>query len=165
MTTIADPPPDGERRRSPHIPRYPKREGGPPPFIWPIKVRSYELDAIGHVSNPVYVNYLEGARAEAFASIGLTPQRCEDQRIHVVIAAAALRYLAPAHLHDELDVSVEVVQIGRTSATFHQKIQNRTTSRLAVDAEVVGVFMGPDGRPTPVPEEFIRAFGPPPEAA
>jgi hypothetical protein len=42
---------------------------------------------------------------------------------------------------------------------------NRSTERQSVDAEIVGVFLGPDGKPMPVPAEFVKAFSPPEDAA
>ena len=130
-----------------------------------VRVRSYELDLFGHVNSAVYMNYLEAARIEALASAGLTVDRLRKEGMHVVVAAAAIRHLAPAHLHDQLDVTVDIKRIGTTSVTFHQTILNKTTSKMVAEAEIVGVFLGPDGRPRHIPEEVARAFSPPPEAA
>ncbi len=166
MTSFVEPPPGGEDDpREPRFSAWHARPGGRPPFVWTCTVRSYELDMYGHVSNGVYMNYLEAARIAAMSAAGLTFDRLKTEGIHVVVAAAALRYLAPAHLNNELEVTVDVTRIGRTSATFHQVVRNRTTARTVVDAEIVGVFLGADGRPTVIPGEFVKAFGPPPDAA
>lgn len=165
MSKSIEPPPDDDDPREPHFSAYHDRHGSAPPFQWTCRVRSYELDLYGHVNNAAYMNYLEAARIEALAAGGLSLDRMKKEGIHIVVAAAALRYLAPAHLHNELDVSVEVTRIGKTSFTVHQTIRNRTTTRTVVDAEIVGVFLGPDGRPASVPAEFLSAFGPPPQAA
>ena len=166
MTSFVGPPPGGgDDQREPHFSAWHSRPGGRAPFVWTCTVRSYELDMYGHVGNGVYMNYLEAARIAAMSAAGLTFDRMKTEGIHVVVAAAALRYLAPAHLNNEIEVSVDVTRIGRTSVTFHQVVRNRTTSRTIVDAEVVGVFLGADGRPAAIPQDFVNAFGPPPEAA
>ena len=158
-------PPDGDDGRKPLMGPWRSQSEGPTPFVWELRVRSYELDLLGHVNNAVYMNYLEAARIEAMASIGLSLERLRKEGVHVVVAAAALRYLSPSHLHDDLEITVEVTRIGRTSVTVHQTVLNRSTDRMSVDAEIVGVFLGPDGKPMPVPEEFVNAFGPPQDAA
>ena len=160
MPEIVNPPPDGDDGRKPLMGPWRAKPEGRSPFVWELRVRSYELDLLGHVNNAVYMNYLEAARIEAMASIGLSLERLKKEGVHVVVAAAALRYLAPSHLHDELSVTVEVTRIGRTSVTVHQTVYNRSTDRLSVDAEIVGVFLGPDGKPMAVPPEFVKAFGP-----
>jgi len=165
MTSFVGQPPGDDNPRKPHFSAWHSKPGGRPPFVWSCKVRSYEVDSHGYVRNGVYMDYLEAARVAAMCTAGLTFDRARKEAVHIVVAAAALRYLAPAHLNNEVEITVDVTRIGRTSVTFHQVARNKTTSRTVVDAEIVGVFLGADGRPTGVSEEFMKAFGPPPEAA
>jgi len=45
------------------------------PFLTHLRVRHYEMDALGHVNNAVYQNYLEQAAIEHSESLGFTLER------------------------------------------------------------------------------------------
>lgn len=127
-------------------------------FKHPLKVRSYELDSQGHVNYAVYLNYLEHARVTALEQVGLRFDEYIKQGINIVIVELKIKYLAPATLGDELEITLEGLKIGRTSATFKQEIYNTKTGKRIIDAEMVGVFINNEGKPIPVDEKFKNAF-------
>ncbi|MDZ7340856.1 MAG: acyl-CoA thioesterase [candidate division KSB1 bacterium] len=127
-------------------------------FSQSLKVRSYELDAQGHVNYAVYLNYLEYARVAALEQVGLRFDDYFKQGIYIVIVEVKIKYLAPATLGDELEITLEGVRLGRTSATFKQEIFNIQTGKKIVEAELVGVFINRAGKPIPIDEKFKQAF-------
>jgi len=127
-------------------------------FSQSLKVRSYELDAQGHVNYAVYLNYLEYARVAALEQVGLRFDDYFKRGIYIVIVEVKIKYLAPATLGDELEITLEGISQGRTSATFKQEIFNIKTGKKVVDAELVGVFINKEGKPIPLEEEFKKAF-------
>lgn len=62
---------------------------------WRARVRVYECDLLGHVNNAVYLNYLQQATAEAWASVGASAW---------ALRTLAMQYLAPAYIGDDLEV-------------------------------------------------------------
>ena len=57
------------------------------PFRTQITVRTYELDALGHLNHAVYHAYAEVARVEAFDAAGGRDQLHEEKKGSVVLAA------------------------------------------------------------------------------
>ena len=127
-------------------------------FTQSLKVRSYELDAQGHVNYAVYLNYLEYARVAALEQVGLRFDDYFKRGIYIVIVEVKIKYLAPATLGDELEITLEGISQGRTSATFKQEVINIKTGKKIVDAELVGVFINKEGKPIPLDEEFKKVF-------
>ncbi len=123
-----------------------------------LKVRSYELDAQGHVNYAVYLNYLEYCRVAVMEQIGLPFEEFIKNGKFVVIVEANLKYLAPAFLGDELEVTLEGMETGRTSIKFNQDIFNKKTGKKIFAAELAAVFINPEGKPVPIDEKFKQVF-------
>ena len=83
-----------------------------------IKVRSYELDSQGHVNYAVYLNYCEHSRVETLAQAGMSFDDFIKNGRFIVIAEANLKYIAPAFLGDELEITLEGIKAGKTNITL-----------------------------------------------
>jgi len=123
-----------------------------------IKVRSYELDSQGHVNYAVYLNYCEYSRVATLEQFGLSFDEFIKQGRFIVIAEVKAKYLAPAFLGDELEITLEGIKAGRTSMTFRQEIFNKKTDSKIFAAEMVGVFINEKGRPIKMDEDFRNVF-------
>lgn len=127
-------------------------------FTQSLKVRSYELDFQGHVNYAVYLSYLEYARVTALEQAGLRFDDYIKRGVNIVIVEVRIKYLAPATLGDELEITLEGISLGRTSATFKQEIINVKTGKKIIEAELAGVFINKEGKPIPIDERFKAAF-------
>jgi acyl-CoA thioester hydrolase len=127
-------------------------------FTQKLKVRSYELDAQGHVNYAVYLNYLEYCRVATLEQVGLPFDVFIKKGTFIVIAEVHAKYLAPAFLGDELEISLEAISAGRTSMTFQQEVVNTTTGRKIFEADVVAVFINPAGKPIAIDDDFRAIF-------
>jgi YbgC/YbaW family acyl-CoA thioester hydrolase len=123
-----------------------------------LKVRSYELDAQGHVNYAVYLSYLEYARVATMEQLGIPFQDYFRKGVGIVIAEAHIKYLHPATLGDELEITLEGIKPGKTSLTFRQDIFNTKTGKKLFEGELVAVFLNRKGRPAPMDEAFKQAF-------
>jgi len=123
-----------------------------------LKVRSYELDAQGHVNYAVYLNYLEYARVATMEQVGMPFQDFLQKGKFVVIVEANIKYLAPATLGDELEITLEGIKAGRTSITFKQEIFTKIANRKILESQLVAVFINQEGKPIPMDVEFRRVF-------
>jgi len=123
-----------------------------------IKVRSYELDSQGHVNYAVYLNYCEYSRVATLEEHGLSFDDYIKRGQFIVIASANVKYIAPAFLGDELEITLEGTKVGRTSMTFKQEIFNIKTKKKIFDAAMVGVFINEKGRPVAMDEKFKNLF-------
>jgi thioesterase-3 len=57
-----------------------------------IKVRSYEIDVLGHVNNAVYFNYLEHARVEYLRIAGIPFESFLEDGIYPVLVNININY-------------------------------------------------------------------------
>jgi YbgC/YbaW family acyl-CoA thioester hydrolase len=120
-------------------------------------VRSYEVDFAGVVNNAVFVSYLEHGRMEIFRELGLPIDEWAARGFTPVIRRLELDYHAPARLLDRIRVESWVEEIGRTSMRLGQRVL-RESGELLLAARVIGVFVGPDLRPCPIPDELRAHF-------
>ncbi len=127
-------------------------------FTQKLKVRSYELDAQGHVNYAVYLNYLEYARVATMEELGIPFQDFLQRGKGVVIVEAHLKYLKPATLGDELEITLEAIKAGRSSLTFRQDIFHVQTGAKILSGELTAVFVDRAGKPIPMDEKFRKAF-------
>lgn len=110
------------------------------PSITEIKVRGYHLDLFGHVNNARYLEFLEEARwALVEGQIDLEDWR--KRGIGFSIVNININYRRPAVMHDMLEISSWVSNIGNTSGTIHQDVRLKGTSKIIVDADVAFVMV------------------------
>jgi acyl-CoA thioester hydrolase len=78
------------------------------PFSVRIAVRSYELDALGHVNQAVYHSYAEHARIEMMRAAGLPVDLMVAEGAVPVLLASQIRYLRELRSGDTVDVSARI---------------------------------------------------------
>lgn len=87
------------------------RENDTPHFAAYFKVRHYEMDALGHVNNAVYLHYLEQAAIEHAAALGFTLERLQREFGGLFIARRhEIDYLCPATAGDTLQVVTQILE-------------------------------------------------------
>ena len=119
-----------------------------------LKVRSYELDSQGHVNYAVYLNYCEYCRVQFMADANLPFTYFIDQGKFIVIAEVHAKYIAPAFLGDELEVTLETIELKRTSMLLKHEIFNTANGKKIFTATMKGVFINQQGRPIPIDGKF-----------
>lgn len=88
-----------------------------------IRVYWEDTDAGGIVFYGNYLKFMERARTEWLSSLGFgqeTMRRAGEGMF--IVAETQLRYLKPARLDDQLQVTVVVTEIGRATVTFSQEV-------------------------------------------
>ena len=133
--------------------------------------RSYELDSYRHLNNGVYLGWFEQARLEYLQSLGFSYDGFADRRQWLVVARTEVDFRVPLHLGDAVAIETVVEGLGRSSVRFRQRLRRENgaggaaadsagaTPALAAEALSIMVFSGPDGRSTPVPDDFRAAVG------
>jgi acyl-CoA thioester hydrolase len=122
---------------------------GPFVFSHRLTVRFRDCDAMGHVNHAVYFTYLEQCRLAWWRHLGGTRGL---PGADTIIAHAECDYRAPAFVHDELDIRLQLGECGRTSFALIYAIENQSGIRVA-DARTVSVtFDYATGRKIPIPD-------------
>ena len=76
-----------------------------------LRVRYYEMDALGHVNNAVYQNYLEQAAIEHSEHLGLTLDVYWELAGVFVMRRVEIEYLPPAVAGDTLEITTWLQQM------------------------------------------------------
>ncbi|MFZ0389690.1 MAG: thioesterase family protein [Calditrichia bacterium] len=123
------------------------------------KVRTYECDSYGHVNNAVYLNYLEYARMMALEEKGFTLDTMKEKGYMVVVRRIEIDYKYPLLMGEEVVIRTFTSQARNSSGTFTQQVLRNKDERMAAEAKVTWVFINLKGKPIPIPEEVVNAFG------
>lgn len=106
----------------------------PTPLITALRVRYVECDMQGHVFNGHYLTWFDIAHTEALrAATGVSYGELVDNHgVEVVVAESGVRYLAPAHFDDLLEIAV----------TFEPLTRSSLTSRFTIVRDGVAIATG-----------------------
>lgn len=89
-----------------------------------LRLRIYweDTDGGGIVFYANYLKFFERARTEWLRALGFSQAALQRETGGVfVVHSTSVRYLRPARLDDELDVTVSVSERGRSGMAFHQQ--------------------------------------------
>ena len=124
------------------------------PYTVDIDVRFRDIDALGHVNNAVYATYIEQARTRYFRDV----LDVDISQSSNVLALLSIDFRRPIELtDDDVTVTVELADLGRSSATMTHEI--RVGDAVAAEAEATIVALDPEtGEPAPIPEAHRTAM-------
>jgi acyl-CoA thioester hydrolase len=92
-------------------------------FRWPVRVYYEDTDAGGVVYYANYLRFLERARTEWLASLGITLTALEREHgVVFVVHRLELEYQQPARLYDSLEVTLQPIEIGRARFVAGQDV-------------------------------------------
>lgn len=121
-----------------------------------IPVRSSDIDGEGIVNNAVFYEYFEQSRLEHLYEVGVNRpapgQPPYDRRFTIV--ETRCRYHAPVGFRETLLVETRTVKVGRSSFTLAYRALKEGDGTLVAEGESVQVWLGPDGRSAPIPDDM-----------
>lgn len=127
-------------------------------FTLQLRVRHYEMDALGHVNNAVYQSYLEQAAIEHSEYLGLTLETYRQLGCVFVMRRLSIDYLRPAIAGDFLDITTWIQEVRGSRAIRRYEIR-KTDNVLIVTAEALWVWVEPASmRPKPIPQNIVDIF-------
>ncbi|MFL5758649.1 MAG: acyl-CoA thioesterase [Thermomicrobiales bacterium] len=123
-------------------------------YIAHFRVRNHELDALGHVNNAAYLNYLEQAAIDHAAAGGFSEARLRAIGGVFVARRHEIDYLQPARAGDWLRVITWPVELGAAKAVRAYEI-TRLPAPLVADPPRDG--LRDPGEVGPLPVVIARA--------
>ncbi|MDG5786919.1 thioesterase family protein [Evansella sp. AB-P1] len=94
-------------------------------YSYPITVRFSETDAFGHVNNTIAFVYFEEGRINYFKDIGLSEEWFSKKgKLIPVTADLQCDYKKQVYFDENIEVSVKINMIGKTSVDLHYMITN-----------------------------------------
>ncbi|MEB3830877.1 acyl-CoA thioesterase [Phormidium sp. CCY1219] len=128
-------------------------------FITHIRVRHYEMDALGHVNNASYQHYLEDVGIQHSEHLGFSLDRYRELGGYFVMRRVEIDYLRPAVAGDILEITTWLSKVRGTRAIRQYEIRKKGEENLVVTAEVLWVWVdAATMKPKPIPKEFITTF-------
>lgn len=85
-------------------------------FVITLEVKYRDTDSMGHVSSPVYYEYIQHAYVKYMHTLLAIPY---SEKLPQIMVKTSCEYIAPAMLCDHLEVSSRVVNFGSKSFEMH----------------------------------------------
>jgi acyl-CoA thioester hydrolase len=117
------------------------------------RIYYHDTDAGGVVYYGNYLKYLEEARTEFLEGKGLSVERLHQYGFLYAVRKCSIIYKSPARYGDTIICDATLKRITAAQLFFDQKIYDKNSGDLLLEAEVILVSLNRDFKPTPIPEK------------
>lgn len=118
----------------------------PKKHIFEQKVYYSDTDAYGVVWHGSYLRWLEMGRIELCEQMGHNLIDLQSQNIALPVVNLNVRYKSSAKLNDEMIIETSIQKFNPLSVTFEQKIINKNTGKIFVEALIDVVAIDNSGK-------------------
>jgi acyl-CoA thioester hydrolase len=123
-------------------------------------IHTFQIDINRHVSNIVYLQWLEIGRTRLLEAIGIPIDTMHERGYLAILAETWMKHQNPLFFPDDARVEVWVSELTRVSAWMEFHVSSGRTGRLALRARQRGVFVDAEtNRPYRISHEDREAFG------
>jgi acyl-CoA thioester hydrolase len=130
-----------------------------PEFRLSVTARAEDIDELQHVSNIVYVKWMQDAAVAHSASVGWGWQAYLSEGGVFVARRHEIDYLAPAVLGDAIDIVTRVESFTAVTSLRRYVMTRASDGRELVRASTTWAFVSTStGRPQRIPKEISAAF-------
>ena len=128
-------------------------------FYHTVKVYYEDTDAGGIVYYANYLKYLERARTEALATIGLSNLQIKEKfGALIIVKSCNIEFKKSAYLEDNLNIRSFIKSVTKTSFVMNQFVSK--DDNILVEAQVHLVFVNDKSKPVKVPQIIFDNFKP-----
>ena len=128
-------------------------------FEFPVRVYWEDTDAGGIVFYANYLKFFERARTEWLRSLGLAQSALREETGGMfVVSETQVRYLQPARLDDQLQVTARLEESGRASLAILQQAFAEDGRLLAEGRIRIGWVDAASLRPARIPPAVLQAL-------
>ena len=128
-------------------------------FTWPVRVYYEDTDLGGVVYYANYLKFLERARTEWLRARGFEQNALAAVHdVMFIVRSVSLDYRKPARFNDELEVTVDLREIGASRIALHQLVRRGQEDLVAAQVEIACVNTA-TFRPVRIPEPVIAKIG------
>lgn len=123
-------------------------------FIIALEVKYRDTDSMGHVSSPVYYEYIQHAYVKYMHTLLAIPY---SEKLPQIMVKTSCEYIAPAILGDNLEVNCRVINFGSKSFEMHYEIhknQHGDKTLIAQGASTHVCFDYLINKSVPVPDDM-----------
>jgi len=131
----------------------------PMKHIFEQKVYYSDTDAYGVVWHGSYLRWLEMGRTDFGEKAGIILSELVTQNIAMPVININVRYKSSAKLNDEMIIETSIQKFNSLSVTFVQKIFDKTTGKIFIEALVDVVAIDDNGKLyRKMPQILVDAF-------
>ena len=142
-------------KRTPFVTHH----SSPRVFSWPVRVYYEDTDLGGVVYYANYLKFLERARTEWLRARGFEQNALAAvHQVMFIVRAVSLDYRKPARFNDELEVTVELREIGASRIALQQLVRRGQEEMVAAQVEIACVNTI-SFKPVRIPESVIAKIG------
>ncbi len=122
----------------------------------PIKVKTYDIDFAGVVSNIVYIRWLEDLRVK-FLDVHLPLEKQMQQGNVPFLSKTQIEYKQPIKLFDNVISKMWMSNLGKVKWTLEAEFISN--NQIAATAIQIGAFINSENnRPAKLPEELLKKY-------
>ena len=122
----------------------------------PIKIRAYDIDILGIVSNIVYVRWFEDLRTH-FLDTYYPFQQLLEEKKSPVLSETNVKYIYPLTIHDRPTGMVWLSNVSKSR--WECSFEIKTEKRTHVSGIQTGYFIDTDKiKPVRVPDRFLDLY-------
>ena len=114
----------------------------------------HDTDSGGIVYYANYLKYMEEARTEFLENKGLSVSIFRERGMIYVVRKCSLTYRSPARYGETITCDAQLKKITAAQLIFHQKVCNKETGQVLVEAEVILACLTSDLKPVQIPEDL-----------
>lgn len=109
-------------------------------IVFEQEVYTYQIDYVGHLSNIVYIEWMEIGRTKLLEFIGLTFDKMEKINIAPILANTEIRYKKSLYLAEKITIEVWISELKNASAIMSFNFYN-SKNELAAIGKQTGLFI------------------------
>jgi acyl-CoA thioester hydrolase len=129
------------------------------PFSIRLRVTAQDLDELQHVSNVVYIRWIQDVAVAHSEAAGLSLEEYRKLGAVFVVRRHEVDYLRPALAGDEVEVETRVVAKSPVTATRQTFIRRMVDGQVLVQAQTQWAYVSTTtGRPVRIPPEVTERF-------
>lgn len=127
-------------------------------IVFEQEIYTYQIDYVGHLSNIVYIEWMEIGRTKLLEYIGLTFEKMETENIAPVLSETEIKYKKSLYLADKIKIEVWVSELKNASAVISFNFFNGKNELAAVGNQL-GLFINlTTKKPHRLTEDQRRSF-------
>ena len=130
----------------------------PQKIAFSLPIYTYQIDFNRHVSNIVYIEWMEIGRLKLLEAVGLPVQQAAAAGLAAVLVETQIVYKQPLSLGDTVQAEVWLSEVGKASAWIEFRFYNNAGTLVAAGRQK-GVFVSSEtARPVRLPPDQRQAF-------
>lgn len=114
----------------------------------------YETDQMGIIHHSNYIKWLEEARIDFLAQIGVSYRSLEEMGLVSPIVEVKCQYKGMVHFGESVSISVKITKYTGVKLVLSYEIRNAESGELCTLGETTSCFMNREGKVISLKQEF-----------